>query len=164
MNKTPEALKILNESRCTGHCCRKFSIGVSPGLAPSDLHNIHLNNGIFPETGKPILDFDKIYNMLIYIGTIKKNSEEFKRLHASYAKPPKDPEGFNHYYTCKHLNNETGDCMNYENRPSMCRMHPTYGEFGRFCDYADCTWDQVNEVAFNKFIEDYKQFNPEFKK
>lgn len=43
------------------------------------------------------------------------------------------------YYTCRHLNTETGDCMNYEGRPDMCRDYP----YGEACTFKECTSEQA---------------------
>jgi Fe-S-cluster containining protein len=47
-----------------------------------------------------------------------------------------------HYYTCKHFNKETGDCMNYEYRPHMCSGFPYWGIYEKehlcSCPYPEC--------------------------
>lgn len=51
-------------------------------------------------------------------------------------------------WTCKWWNTETGLCMNYENRPSMCSGFPNYPEssklYDRGCCYNDkCTFTNM---------------------
>lgn len=40
-----------------------------------------------------------------------------------------------YHYTCKHFDKTSGNCMNYENRPDMCRVYPN----GYDCRYKGCT-------------------------
>ena len=47
-----------------------------------------------------------------------------------------------HFYTCKNLDTENGNCKAYETRPqSLCGNYP----YGQKCQYVECTWDDVKE-------------------
>ena len=48
-------------------------------------------------------------------------------------------------YSCKHWNRETRNCMDYENRPSMCRRFP----YGTPCPYIakGCTWTDAEQAT-----------------
>lgn len=48
-----------------------------------------------------------------------------------------------YYYTCRHYNRKTGDCMAYDRRPKMCREYP----YGRGCEYPGCTRTCVRPPA-----------------
>lgn len=100
-------------SRCTGHCCRDFHLPVSPmELEFQKKRQTQLGSSRF---GSDIL---KIANMVIY-----RFSAKFRGV-------------ITNRYTCKNYNKETGDCMDYENRPRMCSEYP----YGKVCDYKDCTY------------------------
>jgi Fe-S-cluster containining protein len=91
-------------ARC-GKCCQCFSLG---GMSPEALKEEHEREG-----GEP--DIDTIYHMLEYLGEHKQN--------------PVFPEdrigiGPSHFYRCKLWDKEKG-CTVYEDRPVMCRVHPT---------------------------------------
>lgn len=47
-----------------------------------------------------------------------------------------------HWYTCVHWNEWTRECMNYAERPAMCRRFP----YGRTCNH--CGAVRVGEPAF----------------
>jgi Fe-S-cluster containining protein len=56
-----------------------------------------------------------------------------------------EPDPDRDYFACRHWDEETRLCGNYENRPEMCRAFP-YGkpcEHGCDCDcdYAPRVWD-----------------------
>lgn len=88
-------------TRCTGHCCRKIVIPVSPKQ--------------LVENQDRYIDGKQLAHMLEYQGE-------------------NDKEGF-YDYTCKNWDSNTGDCMDYENRPDMCRAYP----YGRQCTQKICT-------------------------
>lgn len=110
-------MSAVIESRCGGHCCRAFDIG---GMTPVDIAKMRQD---YP---KPEHDIHRIGDMLIYLG-----------LH--HDRNPVDPskpwgKGPSHFYTCKHLDTESGLCRDYENRPSMCSRYP----YGQRCTYSKC--------------------------
>ena len=41
-------------------------------------------------------------------------------------------------FTCRHLDELTGDCLIYESRPGMCRDYP----YSRPCGYPGCSWSR----------------------
>lgn len=102
--------------RCTGHCCRRFYLPLSPKELEEDLQ-------AFKRDG--IGHYDQI---------------ELVAPMVVYLEPHESGSG--HWYTCRHLNVMTGDCTNYENRPKVCSGYPDYGAGGT-CRYDECTWDEV---------------------
>jgi hypothetical protein len=44
-----------------------------------------------------------------------------------------------YHFTRKHHDPVTGDCMNYENRPRMCRNYP----YGKKCGYSGCAMTEA---------------------
>lgn len=116
-------MSCAHESRCTGHCCRRFSL-------PLTIEEIQIENEkalIWVQAGRtgarPRFDPEEIQKV------------------ASMVIPTDDPYLFN----CKHHNAETGDCMNYENRPELCRDYP----YGRACNFAACTWEEARNPPIN---------------
>lgn len=57
----------------------------------------------------------------------------------------KDFEGHpGHRYTCRHLDAESGNCLDYPNRPAMCSEYP----YEKVCTYKGCTLEQgINRNA-----------------
>lgn len=115
-------------SRCTGHCCKSFHLPISPEVFKEDYQRF-LEWKKDPKN-KPeprYKEIGKIYEMLVFQG---KGKREFVD-----GQPVFKEGGRGFYYTCKHWNSETGDCMNYEHRPEMCRLYP----YGGVCDFPGCT-------------------------
>lgn len=46
------------------------------------------------------------------------------------------------HYTCKHFDTETRLCNDYENRPDMCRLYPSYNP-GDPCKHCWLTTEQL---------------------
>ena len=69
-------------------------------------------------------EIEKIADMVIFLWSDKHSNFENRRT----------PETTYHY-TCKHFDKATGNCMNYANRPDMCRLYPNSG----VCRYKACT-------------------------
>ncbi len=91
-------------TRCTVQCCTEFTLE----WGKHKIHQAWLKEWLENhENGEHQLTDDILhgFNMVIPI----ENSED------------------NQYslFTCKHYNTETGNCMDYENRPLMCH---SYGE------------------------------------
>lgn len=106
--------------RCTGHCCRYFSVG-PPEEAAAQLNRLIARGG---DSG----DAQKVKDLLIYRGYFTNPLNE-----------DQEPE---HWYTCKHFvvdEEYDGHCAIYEERPMMCRKYPN----GEACAYAKtgCSWD-----------------------
>ena len=102
--------------RCLGHCCREFTLEHSPAEL-AEAYRLHLHGQ------DTILDIDIIFPMVQYLG--------FRW----------GPDGSEraHYYACRWLDDESGDCRIYEHRPTMCRVYPETGK----CGYHECAWDAV---------------------
>lgn len=110
-------------SRCTGHCCRRFPIG---DCTPEILQEmVAAAKEKMPGSAIWLDEISNIADMVIWLGV-----EHHEGV------------GFRHYYTCKHLDAKSGDCMNYAKRPRMCSDYPYGGE----CKYVGCTMKR--EVAF----------------
>lgn len=92
--------------RCTGHCCRAFTLPY-----PYD---------VMQARASEIQDGEFIADMIRPLD------------HG----PEWDPTRPGHWYTCRHLDTETGDCRAYEQRPWMCSEYP----YGRQCEHPGCTW------------------------
>ena len=117
----------MSEYKCGGHCCRDFTLPLSPMEIEHQRRKFVLGKGHF------FTDMDKIADMVVYLGewheTPQNNHRGETKSHRRAAK-------FRHvhHYTCKHHNAATGDCMNYKNRPGMCSEYP----YERACGYTKC--------------------------
>ncbi len=147
-------------SRCTGHCCQSFTLPWCDG--PRDLERKKADlaekmkkplEGF--ETGEDDKDAAYIYDMLIHLGkgeefVLKTIERELPRNRkwlselsaedraAAEERMSKANENQS-WWTCRHYDKESGNCSDYENRPSMCRKYPN----GSGCVFADCTSDQA---------------------
>ena len=107
--------------RCTGLCCRYFSLG-PPEMIASVLER-DLAKG-----GKEAAEAQKVKDLLIYRGY--------------FTNPHNEDKEPGHWYTCQHFvvdDDYVGSCSIYETRPWMCQHYPN----GLACAYAKtgCTWD-----------------------
>ena len=124
--------------RCTGHCCRDFTLPYSPDeLWQSYNAFLAMRNGEVPVQVGDILyrsqpripqDIHLIAPMVTYLGhydtpASQNTVPEVMRLE--------------HHYTCKHYDAATHNCTIYDIRPAMCREYP----YGHGCNYAACTWE-----------------------
>jgi len=136
----------MNEtSRCTGHCCKDFTLPVSPmqfawwakliKLGKKPWRMVHTkyrawqgeiyNTNSGYKTHYNIDEIAKIADMVI-----------FKRADKTCnGNPNRKIDHVLYHYTCKHFDQKSGNCMNYENRPDMCRVYPN----GGVCKYKGCT-------------------------
>lgn|SRR5580698_4805981 len=113
--------------RCTGHCCRKFYLPYDPD---------QLKQWAIEQTGTLNEKDSKIISeMVIPLYPAITGAPFLEKIGGQVMK-----DGY--FYTCKHLNIETGDCRNYKNRPKMCSDYP----YGQECQYIDCTWDDAKLV------------------
>ena len=97
---------------CTGMCCAAFPI--SGGIDRIDC---------LTEDGPQLLD------MLMAI-THQEAAERLQRV-GSPLRPSQDST----YFTCRHFDLESRRCMDYDNRPAMCRNYP----YGDPCEHGcDC--------------------------
>lgn len=115
-------------SRCTGHCCRRFPLPVSldelrerqaQPEAPPDVVYV-----------KPrVRDGDYLLAMLVELGQgYYLNGEPCW------------------YYTCRHHDVHTGDCLAYDSRPWMCSAYP----YGLMCTIDGCTAENRGLVQIRK--------------
>ena len=152
---------IEDGGRCSGHCRRKFTLPMSPeeieqhyrNWCKWNRQNLHLRMYMSlptalaeaieqvkqspkPETMWPD-EIQFIYPMLKYLGKSKPAKDEVVHLNPTMLATK------HHFYTCKHLDDESGNCTMYEHRPRMCRDYPymagsTMRDAG--CNYSKCTW------------------------
>jgi Fe-S-cluster containining protein len=97
-------------------------------------------------------DLIKLSDMLILIGTFfigtpheatRGNSlKNHKTKYVGY----KENRGRAWHYTCKHFDEKSGNCMNYENRPKMCSSYPNGGA----CQYKNCTSSCASKKVQNE--------------
>lgn len=104
-------------SRCTGHCCKSFWLPLSPMEFSFQSKKLGL--------GKPI----------------KWISEEFRKISEMVIFQRPNDNGSGYRYTCKYFDTKTNNCINYKNRPDMCRDYP----YGGTCKYKGCTLDVRTE-------------------
>jgi len=125
----------MEVQRCTGHCCKQFSLPHSPDLLEKD-YQVYLKWAKDQSNPHPRFKETHIVSqMVIHIGEGKIVSGKFI-----------EGKTGSHIYTCKHYNTETGNCMNYEGRPEMCKDYP----YGDVCSYAGCTLKMVEDVCCKK--------------
>ena len=121
--------------RCTGHCCKTFTLPMSPDELWAAFHRWKIGAGNSTpmsnrgdETTKQIIgEIYLIAPMVIYLG--------YKKLPYKQVRPEEKVER-HHLYTCKHFDTKTNNCGIYEHRPQMCRDYP----YGMSCNYRACTW------------------------
>ncbi len=131
--------------RCSGGCCKSFSLPQSPIELKFQLRVAKLARQrdleLMPLGPDYRVDeIEKINDMVIFI-----RADSNKQM----ARDKDRPRARVYRYTCKHFDTKTNNCMNYENRPRMCSDFP-YGKENAdgSCDYPGCTrrCDQVPEV------------------
>lgn len=133
------------ERRCTGHCCKAF---ILPWLTPSEMNE---RKKLY-ESGerKPDSEHNKeelyILNMIEYLGSDSNNFPEANQKVIPIDNFLHDKQYMNsdeiyksHYYTCKHHCNVTGNCLDYENRPNLCRSFPNQNKWNGACEFRGCT-------------------------
>lgn len=139
------SLPILSESRCTGHCCKRFSLPASPSelvrlrdgaLAYQHWYKRcveeHRSLGAITEETRAAapesvdLSIPQIYDMVRYLGYTPPGPSMVN-----------DAGNSRHWYTCSNFKN--GNCTIYATRPPMCSRFPN--DSG--CEYVDCTWVAV---------------------
>ncbi len=117
--------------RCTGHCCRRFFLGVSLDELRAELERV--DRGESSRYNPTELRI--VVPMLVLL---EENVDPDEVDNFVKHDPPRERAvSRGYWYTCRHLNVMTGDCTNYEGRPNMCRDYP----YGGACNYAECTWD-----------------------
>jgi Fe-S-cluster containining protein len=115
--------------RCTGHCCRAFTL-------PWTLEEMkiaykrdlaHMMKARAGGATFPTPDTVKVYPLLIPLAKERGN----------HPLGPARQSGTRYYYTCKFF--KDGNCTNYEHRPKMCSSYPEYSG-NALCEYEGCTW------------------------
>jgi Fe-S-cluster containining protein len=108
--------------RCTGHCCKRFTLPYSPEelVAYKDR----------------LLESDVVVPMVTFL--------EVSTLHADGIDYPDAPRW---WYTCKNLLPD-GNCGIYETRPRMCWDYP----YESTCQYVDCTWEAGKQEQPKQFF------------
>ncbi|HEX2868669.1 MAG TPA: YkgJ family cysteine cluster protein [Ignavibacteriales bacterium] len=131
--------EVIEIQRCKGHCCRAFTLGYTPEQLQSkfqeEIRQMRRAMKFYKDRRKLIKDYldrdiYKVYHMVEYIGSFAFDvSGNLLREEVQW-------------YTCKHFNKETGDCMNYERRPEMCKGFPYWGHYSSdrmvSCPYREC--------------------------
>lgn len=122
--------------RCSGHCCRSFSLPFSP----ADIERMRValaGEEAWPEDLIYPMDAEVLVPMLVYLG--EHANPPHGRLSPELVHPV---DGMRyHWYTCSHLQ-ENGDCGIYAERPSMCSLYP----YEKGCKWLDCEWDAAKLV------------------
>ncbi len=120
-------------SRCTGHCCRRFSLSQPPEVweairAAADLVD---DGGDWPEDVPLLEDGTQIARMVEHLGRFPMGGIK------TIIPPERDPTEPMDVYRCTLL---VGDnCSVYETRPGMCRRYPDTTEGPRACGRLGCT-------------------------
>jgi len=133
--------------RCTGHCCKCFTISLSPEevaeayrfeqeckekwKAGQDLPTIEACQDANGHSR--IIDIEKLAPMLVLVAHTDKNPLT--------GAPTLSGEPA-YFYTCRHLL-PSGDCGAYDERPGMCKDYP----YGRACAYDGCTWTNAAKMT-----------------
>ena len=112
---------------CTGRCCQSFVMSSTWAEIQEDYRR-------WRKTGAwRFQEIEKVGAMLIPLGTYGPDEhpegyteEQLRCLGSSIARDRM-------VYTCMHFDRKTGLCGDYENRPGLCRRHPTDGRCGYGC-------------------------------
>lgn len=122
-------------ARCTGHCCKAFTLPISAEELQSDFEKyqawVQNPEG---ETKPRWRDIGIIADMAIYLGMGWHDSKTGEYVPDSELNRKRFGHEPIRVYTCRHLQSN-GDCGIYENRPSMCRDYP----YGHPCKFENCT-------------------------
>lgn len=125
----------MSARRCTGHCCRNFTLPGSPGslaiwaLAAAKGRGDDHDDGTWsppsphPDRGLKSYVIGSRADMMTIGAMIR------------WSKWSTDDES--HTYNCAHLR-PNGDCGNYAGRPSLCQDYP----YGRWCEHKACTLNE----------------------
>lgn len=116
--------------RCGGHCCRRFRFG-----RDSSMKQIWEEYDRALKSGNPTRDdIHIVAPMLIPLGRSNVNGNGKVDGEAAY------------WYSCKHLDTETGLCTIYEHRPRVCRIHGDVDGGFAACQYDACGAKQPGEL------------------
>lgn len=128
-------------SRCTGHCCRNFTLPFSP-MEMNFWHKVALKTKQ-KRWGEDTL---KVPPMLIYLYSDNKHVNASRDQKLNTSKITK------YHYTCKNYDNDTGNCKIYDDRPNMCK---SFNDRGQNCTYRDCTckFEWVEDEGLEKALK-----------
>lgn len=123
----------VEESRCTGHCCKDFDFKVPPEQFARWVKMRKIGKKPTKDTGRYLTIMDseeipQIAEMLIFKRVDQQSAQTRKSV-------KKSAWSRSYHYTCKHYDKKNGVCLNYANRPNMCRNYPDSGT----CEYKGCT-------------------------
>ncbi len=131
--------------RCTGHCCEDFTLPVSPMQFKWWAKLIKLGKRVGMMKHTPfrkwlgeLYDSNRGYFSTLEPDDVAKIADMVQFKYASKTckgNPGRKIPNLLYHYTCKHYDKKSGNCMNYEDRPGMCRAYPNVGE----CSYKGCT-------------------------
>ncbi len=120
--------------RCTGDCCRAFTLSITYGelLRGYDSWRFGGRTCIRHGGGQRGIptDVHLVAPMIRPLGEFTKNPVSG----AVFDQPTQ-------LYTCVHLTTNS-DCGIYDRRPDICRIYPN----GRKCHFPGCTWDHVKTL------------------
>lgn len=105
--------------RCTGHCCKKVGLGLSPEQVHARWKKVATSEYEIDPADE---EFLQIASMLVF--QRKKDDVDW------------------YYYSCRNHDPVSGNCMIYGDRPThMCAAYP----YGGSCKYDGCTAGFVPE-------------------
>lgn len=120
--------EIREVTRCTGHCCRSFTLGRSPaelGQMVIRSRRYQAGEGDVEDPGSSPSNTNWIATALVYQGEHSKPPSGFNNLTVSPDSDRVPKEGDSYWYGCRHL--VDGSCGVYEDRPDVCRDYPYRG-------------------------------------
>jgi Fe-S-cluster containining protein len=134
----------MTENRCTGHCCERFNL--STRYAELMSMRLAVDNGNY-SGGFLKSEIIKISDMIIPLGKSYLDHNVEPMIAADIGPGTFDIVNIGEivvheteWFTCKHYDKNSKNCMNYENRPIMCQKHGCNG-----CAYKACTLKNKNE-------------------
>jgi len=114
-------MTLENSKKCGGACCRRFTLPYPPEQLKEKYlawYRRDYERETIPQ------DIHLIYPMVTYLGFMRSEPYQQNELH---------------WYTCKHLDEETSLCKIYEIRPKMCREFPYESK----CPYSGCKDESI---------------------
>lgn len=131
-----------SEDRCTGACCVRFPLPLSPGKLKKEADYAKENDGM-----GHFQDIIQVQDMVIPLG---KSENAYKEMGAPPSGTYQD-EWWD--YTCKHFDKENRICRIYETRPRMCQNHGSAYP----CGNVDCEWKDAKQEPELEKLEKAKE-------